>query len=64
MKKQKVKSNKKSAGGMKNLDVGIDSFGTLQMNNSIDAINKFLDENISDKKIEQKNPADKKSRKK
>lgn len=64
MKKQKTKSTKKPARGMKNLDIGIDSFGTLQMNNSIDAINKFLDENISDKKMEQKSSANKKVRKK
>jgi hypothetical protein len=34
------------------------------MNNSIDEINKFLDENISDKKIGKKNPAGKGTRKK
>lgn len=64
MKKQKAKSNNKPAKGMKNLKMEIDAFGALRMNNSIDEINKFLDENISDKKIGKKNPAGKGTRKK
>ena len=57
MKKQKTKSNKNPDKGIKNLNMEIDSFGALSMNRSIDEINKFLDENVGDKKIGQKNSA-------
>lgn len=49
---------------MKHLKMEIDAFGKLAASSSIDEINKFLNENISDKKIEKRNSKVKGSRKK
>ncbi len=57
MAKKKKKEEEKKPEVHKDLegfDVNVDSFGEIKSNYDIDKINKFLDDNVEDKKLKHK----------
>jgi len=71
MAKKETKSNKQNKPRvhqqLKGFEVSIDSFGELKSNLSIEKLNAFLDENVDDKKLAERDdfpPLKKEKRKK
>ncbi|MDH5475329.1 MAG: hypothetical protein OEX22_06530 [Cyclobacteriaceae bacterium] len=57
-----TKKNKKPRvnAELEGFDIKINSFGEIASTMDIDAINKFLDKNVEDKKLEKRDPLKKK----
>ena len=61
--KNKVKSVKKKK-PIKNLNVGINEFGELTSSIKFDDINAFLNDNVKDRKLDEKKEKEKAAKKK
>jgi hypothetical protein len=58
--KNKSKAAKKQKPVIKNLNVGINEFGELTSNVRFDDINAFLNDNVKDRKLDEKKEKEKK----
>jgi len=56
----KVKPKARVHKDLDGLDVSIDSFGEIRSNTNIEKINEFLNKNVDDKKLLDREDADKK----
>lgn len=61
-KKKKKDKNPKVHEELDGLNVNIDPFGEVKVNLNIDDINKFLDDNVEDKKLTKKQLGKKKKK--
>jgi hypothetical protein len=64
MSEEKKKGAKKAKPIIKKLNVGINEFGELTSNVRFDDINAFLNENVKDRKLDEKNEKEKAEKKK
>jgi hypothetical protein len=64
MSEEKKKVVKKAKPIIKKLNVGINEFGELTSNVRFDDINAFLNENVKDRKLDEKNEKEKADKKK
>ena len=62
--KNKVKSPVKKKKPIKNLNVGINEFGELTSSIKFDDINAFLNDNVKDRKLDEKKEKEKAAKKK
>jgi hypothetical protein len=60
--KSKSKMGKKQKPVIKNLNVGINEFGELTSNVRFDDINAFLNDNVKDRKLDEKKEKEKKKK--
>jgi hypothetical protein len=60
--KNKSKVAKKQKPVIKNLNVGINEFGELTSNVRFDDINAFLNDNVKDRKLDEKKEKEKKKK--
>jgi hypothetical protein len=60
--KNKSKAAKKQKPVLKNLNVGINEFGELTSNVRFDDINAFLNDNVKDRKLDEKKENEKKKK--
>jgi hypothetical protein len=60
--KSKSKTAKKQKPVIKNLNVGINEFGELTSNVRFDDINAFLNDNVKDRKLDEKKEKEKKKK--
>jgi hypothetical protein len=48
---EEKKENSKDHKEVKDIDINLDAFGSLQSSVSVDKLNKFLDKTVDDKKL-------------
>ena len=60
--KNKSKAAKKQKPVIKNLNIGINEFGELTSNVRFDDINAFLNDNVKDRKLDEKKEKEKKKK--